>query len=169
VIDDQAGSVVVVGHSYAGNVIAGAAAGNRQVKALVYINAFAPDVAETASGLNSRYAATPISMAIVSDAANFLYADRKKFHDLFAQDVSEAEAQVIAATQKPIASAAFDQSLSDIAWKRIPSWYLVTQSDRAINPEFQQVMAQRMGAKTTEVNSSHVPFIFHHSVVAKLI
>ena len=123
VIDDQAGSVVVVGHSYAGNVITGAAAGNPQVKALVYVNAFAPDVGETASDLNSRYAAAPISTAIVSDAANFLYVERKKFHDLFAQDVSEAEARVMAATQKPIASAAFDQSLSDIAWKTIPSWY----------------------------------------------
>ncbi|MBI4780802.1 MAG: hypothetical protein HY785_05710 [Oscillatoriophycideae cyanobacterium NC_groundwater_1537_Pr4_S-0.65um_50_18] len=67
VIDNQAGSIVVVRHAYAGNVIIGAAAGNPQVKALVYVNAFAPDVAETAIGLNSRYTATPISTAIVSD------------------------------------------------------------------------------------------------------
>jgi pimeloyl-ACP methyl ester carboxylesterase len=169
VINNQAGSVVVVGHSYGGNVITGAAAGNSQVKALVYVNAFAPDVGEKTSDLNKRYAAAPISTAIVSDAAKFLYVDRKKFHDLFAQDVSEAEARVMAATQKPIASAAFDQSVNDIAWKTIPSWYLVTQSDRAINPELQRFMAQRMGAKTTEVNSSHVPFISHPNEVAKLI
>lgn len=101
--------------------------------------------------------------------ANFLYVDREKFHKFFAQDVSEAEARVMAATQKPIASAAFDQSMNDIAWKTIPSWYLVTQSDRAINPELQRFMAKRMGAKTTEVNSSHVPLISHPREVAKLI
>jgi pimeloyl-ACP methyl ester carboxylesterase len=169
VIDDQKGPVVVVGHSYAGNVITGAAAGNPRVKALVYINAFAPDVGETANDLNKRYAAPPISTAIVSDTANFLYVDREKFHEFFAQDVSEGEARVMAATQKPIASAAFEQSLSDIAWKTIPSWYLVTQSDRAINPELQRFMAKRIGAKTTEVNSSHVAFISHPGEVTKVI
>ena len=169
VIDDQKGTVVVVGHSYAGNVITGAAAGNPRVKALVYVNAFAPDVGEKTSDLNKRYAAPPISTAIVSDAANFLYVDREKFHEFFAQDVSKAEARVMAATQKPIASAAFEQSLSDIAWKTIPSWYLVTQSDRAINPDLQRFMAKRIGAKTTEVNSSHVAFISHPREVAKLI
>ena len=169
VIDDQKGSIVVVGHSYGGNVITGAAAGNPQVKALVYVNAFAPDVGEKTSDLNKRYAAAPISTAIVSDAANFLYIDRGKFHEFFAQDVSKAEARVMAATQKPIASAAFEQSLNEIAWKTIPSWFLVTQSDQAINPELQRFMAKRIGAKTTEVNSSHVPFISHPKEVAKVI
>jgi pimeloyl-ACP methyl ester carboxylesterase len=87
VIDAQKGSVVVVGHSYGGNVITGAAAGNSRVKALVYVNAFAPDAGEKTSDLNGRYAAAPISKAIVSDTANFLYVDRQKFHNLFAQDV----------------------------------------------------------------------------------
>lgn len=169
VIDAQKGSVVVVGHSYGGNVITGAAAGNPQVKALVYVNAFAPDAGEKTSELNGRYKASPLSTAIVSDTANFLYIDREKFHNLFAQDVSEAEARVMAATQKPIASAAFDQSVNNIAWKTIPSWYLVTQNDRAINPDLQRFMAQRIGAKITEVNSSHVPFISHSKEVAKLI
>lgn len=169
VIEDQKGSVVVVGHSYGGNVITGAAASNPQVKALVYINAFAPDVGEKTSDLNKRYAAAPISTAIVAGAENFLYVDRGKFHQFFAQDVSEAEARVMAATQKPIASAAFEQSVSDIAWKTIPSWFLVTQSDRAINPELQRFMAKRIGAQTIEVNSSHVPFISHPREVAKLI
>jgi pimeloyl-ACP methyl ester carboxylesterase len=169
VIDAQKGSVVVVGHSYGGNAITGAAAGNPQVKALVYVNAFAPDAGEKTSDLNRRYEAAPLSTAIVSDAANFLYIDREKFHNLFAQDVSEAEARVMAATQKPIASAAFDQSVNAIAWKTIPSWYLVTQNDRAINPKLQRFMAQRIGAKTIEVNSSHVPFISHPNEVAKLI
>ncbi|MEP0888841.1 alpha/beta hydrolase [Leptolyngbya sp. FACHB-16] len=169
VISNQEGPVVVVGHSYGGNVITGAAAGHPQVKALVYVNAFAPDVGEKTSDLNKRYAAPPISTAIVSDTENFLYVDRGKFHEFFAQDVSETEARVMAATQKPIASAAFEQSVNDIAWKTIPSWFLVTQSDRAINPELQRFMAQRMGAQVTEVNSSHVPFISHPEEVARVI
>lgn len=169
VINNQKGSVVVVGHSYAGNVITGAAAGNPQVKALVYVNAFAPDIGEKTSDLNKRYAAPPISTAIVSDAANFLYVDREKFHEFFAQDVSKAEARVMAATQKPIASVAFEQSVNEIAWKTIPSWFIVTQRDRAINPELQRFMAKRIGAKTTEVNSSHVPFISHPKEVTKVI
>lgn len=80
VIEAQEGAVVVAGHSYGGNVMTGAAAGNSQVKGLVYINAFAPDAGETTSDLNSKYAAPPISTAIVSDTANFLYVDREKFH-----------------------------------------------------------------------------------------
>lgn len=169
VIEAQKGAVVVAGHSYGGNVMTGAAAGNPQVKGLVYINAFAPDAGETTSDLNSKYAAPPISTAIVSDAASFLYVDREKFHAFFAGDVSDTEAQIMAATQKPIASTAFDQSLSDIAWKTIPSWYLVTQADRAINPDLQRFMAQRIGAKTIEVNSSHVSPVSHPNEVAKLI
>ena len=168
-IADRKGAVVLVGHSYGGNVITGAAAGNPRVKALVYVNAFAPDVGEKTSDLNKRYAASPISKAIAPGAGNFLYIDRQKFHEFCAQDESKAEAQVMAVAQKPIASAAFEQSLTDIAWKTIPSWFLVTQSDRAINPELQRFMAKRMGAKTTEVNSSHVPFISHPREVAKLI
>jgi pimeloyl-ACP methyl ester carboxylesterase len=169
VIEDQKGAVVVVGHSYGGNVITGAAANNPQVKALVYVNAFAPDIGEKTSDLNKRYAAAPISKAIVPGVGNFLYVDRGKFHEFFAQDVSESEARVMAATQKPIASAAFEQSVSDVAWKTIPSWFLVTQSDRAINPELQRFMAKRIGAQITEVNSSHVPFISHPREVATLI
>ena len=169
VIEAQKGAVVVAGHSYGGNVMTGAAAGNPQVKGLVYINALAPDVGETTNDLGRRYAAPPISTAIVSDTANFLYVDREKFHALFAGDVSAAEAQIMAATQKPIASAAFDQAVNDVAWKTIPSWYLVTQADQAINPELQRFMAKRMGAKTIEVNSSHVSPVSHPNEVAKLI
>ena len=69
----------------------------------------------------------------------------------------------------PTNISAFEQSVNEIAWKTIPSWFLVTQSDRAINPELQRFMAKRIGAKTTEVNSSHVPFISHPKEVAKVI
>ncbi|MBD2095542.1 alpha/beta hydrolase [Trichocoleus sp. FACHB-591] len=169
VIDAQKGAVVVVGHSYGGSVITSAAAGNPQVKALVYIAGFAPEVGEKISELNGRYAAPPLSTAIVPDTAGFLFIDRAKLHEFFAQDVSLAEARVMAATQKPVASIAFNQTLDRAAWKTIPSWYLVTQEDRAINPELERFMAKRIGAKTSEIKSSHVPFVSHPKEVTKFI
>jgi pimeloyl-ACP methyl ester carboxylesterase len=168
-IDAQQRPVVVVGHSYGGNVITGAAAGNPRVKALVYINAFAPEPGETANQLNSRYAPPPIGKAFVADSAGFLYIDREKFHEVFAQDVSTAEAKVLAATQKPPSKTIFDQSVDRAAWKTIPSWYLVGREDRAINAELERFMAKRIGARTTELKASHVSYISHPKEVAKLI
>ncbi|MBD1852301.1 alpha/beta hydrolase [Cyanobacteria bacterium FACHB-502] len=169
IIDAQQRPVVVVGHSYGGTVITGAASDNPQVKALVYINAFAPEPGETISQLNSRYAPPPVSAALVADTAGFLYIDREKFHEVFAHDVSLAEAKVLAVTQKPAISTTFDQSVESAAWKTIPSWYLVAQEDRAINPELQRFMASRIGAKTTEIPASHVPYISQPKEVANLI
>jgi pimeloyl-ACP methyl ester carboxylesterase len=92
-----------------------------------------------------------------------------KFHAVFAQDVSISEALVMAATQKPIASVAFEQAVDNVAWKTIPSWYLVSQEDQAIPLELQRFMAKRMGATTTEIAASHVAFISHPSEVVKTI
>ncbi|KAB8315408.1 alpha/beta hydrolase [Tolypothrix campylonemoides VB511288] len=169
VIDAQQRPVVVVGHSYGGAVITAAAAGNPQVKALVYIAGWAPEPGESVSQLIGSYAPPPLSTAIVADTAGFLYIDREKFHEVFAKDVSTVEAQVMAVTQKPAASTAFDQSVDSAAWKTIPSWYLVSQEDQAINPELQRFMANRIGAKTTEIKASHVSYISHPREVAELI
>ncbi len=170
VIDAQKGSVVAVGHSYGGAVITGAAADNPHVKALVYVAAFAPDAREKIGELLDKYGPSAFSAALAPpDAAGFLYIDRAKFHDVYAKDVSLAEARVMAATQKPIAGAAFGGSVDTPAWKTIPSWYLVAQEDQAIKPELQRFMANRMGAHTTEIKSSHAPFISHPKAVAKLI
>jgi pimeloyl-ACP methyl ester carboxylesterase len=75
----------------------------------------------------------------------------------------------MAVTQKPAAKAVFDQSVESAAWKTIPSWYLVGQEDQAINPDLERFMAKRIGAKTTEIKASHVPFISHPREVANLI
>jgi pimeloyl-ACP methyl ester carboxylesterase len=168
VIDAQKGPVVAVGHSYGGAVITGAAAGNGNVKALVYIAAFAPEAGEPVGAFGEKYPAA-LGQALRPDAAGFLYIDRAQFHDVFARDVSRAEASVMAATQKPITGSVFGASVAQAAWKTVPSWYLVTQDDQAINPELQRFYARRMGAKTTEVKSSHVPFISRPRDVARLI
>jgi pimeloyl-ACP methyl ester carboxylesterase len=169
VIDAQKGSVVVIGHSYGGSVMTDAAAGNPQVKALVYIAAFAPEAGEKISALNAKYAAPPLNTALAPDTAGFLYINREKFHAVFSKDVSTAEALVMAATQKPINSVAFDQAVNNAAWKTIPSWYLVSQEDQAINPDLERFMAKRIGANTTEIKASHVSFISHPNEVVKLI
>ncbi|HKI01134.1 MAG TPA: alpha/beta hydrolase [Thermoanaerobaculia bacterium] len=168
VLDAQEGPVVAVGHSYGGAVITGAAAGSANVKALVYIAAFAPDAGEPIGAYNEKYP-SELGTALKPDAAGFIYIDRARFRDLFARDVSAKEASVMAAAQKPIIGSAFGSSVEQAAWKTIPSWYLVAQEDRAINPELERFYAKRMGAKTTEIKASHVPFISHPAEVARLI
>jgi pimeloyl-ACP methyl ester carboxylesterase len=169
VIDAQSGPVVVVGHSYGGAVISGAAAGSPNVKALVYVAAFAPEVGEPVAAFLEKYPSDLGTALLPPDAAGFLYINPDKFHDVFAADIPLRQTRVVAATQKPIAGASFGASNPVAAWKLIPSWYLVTTQDRAINPDLERFYAKRMGAKTTEIKSSHVPFISHPRTVAKLI
>lgn len=168
VIDAQQGPVVAVGHSYGGAVITTAAVGAPNVKALVYIAAFAPDAGEVIGALLEKYP-SPLGAALVPDAAGFLYIDRAKFKDVFAADVSDRERSVMAATQKPIKGEIFGQKFETPAWKQIPSWYLVASQDHAINPDLERMFAKRMGATTREVNSSHVPFMSKPAVVVGII
>src|SRR5262250_334876 len=169
VVDAQKGPVVLVGHSYGGAVITGAAAGSPNVKALVYLAAFAPEAGEPLGAPGKKFAQPPLNSALVPDSAGFLYIDRGKFHDAFCKDLPEAEARVMAATQKPLSSSVFEASVSAAAWKTVPSWYVVSSQDRAINPELERFYAKRMGATTSEIASSHVAFLSHPKEVAKVI
>jgi pimeloyl-ACP methyl ester carboxylesterase len=167
-IDAQQGPVVVVGHSYGGVVITGAASGNPNVKALVYLAAFAPDANEPIGPLNEKYP-TDLGKALRPDAAGFLYIVCDQVHNLFAADLPESAAPVVCATQKPVHNSVFGASIQAPAWKTIPSWYLVSRQDRAINPDLERFYAKRMGATTSEIDASHVAFISHPDVVARLI
>jgi pimeloyl-ACP methyl ester carboxylesterase len=169
VIEAQKGPVVVVGHSYGGLVITGAAAGNSNVKSLVYVAAFAPDANETVAAAGAKFAPAPLATALVPDTAGFLYIDRTKFHDVFCKDIPAAEARVMAATQMPVNGGVFGASLPVAAWRTIPTWYIVSSDDRAINPDVERFYAKRAGAKTTEIKASHVPFLSHPKEVAKVI
>ena len=168
VIDAQKGPVIVVAHSYGGAVITGAAVGAANVKALVYINAFAPDANEPLGAFNEKYPSA-LGPALVPDAAGYLYIDRAKFHSVFCADVPLAEAKIMAATQKPVSAETFGQSVPSAAWKTIPSWYLVGKEDKTINPDLERFFAKRMGATTREISSSHVPFLSQPKVVMQLI
>src|SRR5215467_249099 len=169
VVDAQKGPVVLVGHSYGGAVITGAAAGSPNVKALVYLAAFAPEAGEPLGEPGKKFAQPPLNSALVPDAAGSLYIDRAKFHDAFCKDLPESEASVMAATQKPLAGSVFGASVPAAAWKTIPSWYVVSSQDRAINPDLERFYAKRMGAMTSEIAASHVAFLSHPREAAKVI
>jgi pimeloyl-ACP methyl ester carboxylesterase len=168
VIEAQKGPVVVVGHSYGGAVITGAASGNPNVMALVYVAAFAPDANEAVAAFGEQYPSA-LGPALRPDAAGFLYIDRTAFHDVFAKDLRTSDTEVMATTQKPIHGSAFGGTIAQPAWKTIPSWYVVAQEDQAINPELERFYARRMGATTTELKTSHVPFLSHPDDVARVI
>src|SRR5262249_6620442 len=153
VIDAQKGPVVVVGHSYGGCVITDAAANNPNVTALGYLAAFAPEVGATVGKEGAKFPAPPLNAALVPDAAGFLYIDRAKFHEDFCKDLSDADARIMAATQKPLNKSVFEAKTANAAWKTVPSWYLVSAEDRAINPDLERFYAKRMNAKTAEVRS----------------
>jgi pimeloyl-ACP methyl ester carboxylesterase len=168
-IDAQKGPVVVVGHSYGGAVITGAAAGNPNVRALVYIAAFAPDANEPIAALQGNYSPPALSTALVPDAAGFLYVDTAKFRAVVAQDLPVRLTRIAAATQKPVINTVFGASTPQVAWRTIPTWYMVASEDHAINPDLERFYAKRMNAHTTEVRSSHVMYISHPAEVAKVI
>jgi pimeloyl-ACP methyl ester carboxylesterase len=169
VIDAEAqkGPVVVVGHSYGGAVITGAA-DNPNVKALVYLAAFGPEAGEPVGAYLEQYPSL-LGTGLAPDAAGFVYIDREKFKEIFAKDVEETEMQVMAATQKPINGQIFGQAPTIASWKTVPSWYLVSKGDNAINPDLERFYAKRMGATTSEIDASHVAFISHPQEIIALI
>jgi pimeloyl-ACP methyl ester carboxylesterase len=168
-IEAEQGPVVLVGHSYGGAVITGAAGGSPNVKALVYVAAFAPEAGEKLGALAARFGEAPLSAALSRDAAGLVWVDRARFHEVLAGDVPVEEARVLAAVQRPIAAAIVEQAVECPAWKTIPSWYLVTLDDQAIKPDLQRFMAKRIGATTAEVRASHLPFISRPGEVARFI
>jgi pimeloyl-ACP methyl ester carboxylesterase len=169
VLDAQKSPAVLVGHSYGGAVITGAAAGSKNVKSLVYVAAFAPDSNEPLGAAASKFPQPPLNSALVPDSAGFLYIDRAKFHDDFCADIPAPEARVMAATQKPLHNTVFEASVPEAAWKTIPTWFIVSKDDRAINPDLERFYAKRANAKTTEIAASHVSFLSHPNDVAKVI
>lgn len=169
VVDAQTGPTVLVGHSYGGSVISGAAVGAPNVKALVYVAAFIPEAGESLGQLTERFTPPALIPALVPDSAGFLFIDREKFHSVFCADLPEAEARIMAASQKPLHNSAFAVTHSAVAWHDLPSYYIQASDDLAINPELERFMAERAGAKLTEIQASHVVFLTHPEAVAKVI
>ncbi len=176
VLDSIPGPVVLVGHSYGGNVITNAATGKANVKALVYVAGFAPDTGETAAGLSGKFPGSTLGPTlappvVLADGSKDLYIQQAKFQAQFAADVSVKQAAVMAATQRPITEAALNEPSGAPAWKSIPSWFIWGSLDKNIPPAAQRFVAQRAGAKrTVEVaGASHVVMTSRPELVTKLI
>lgn len=166
--ETKLGPVVVVAHSYGGTVVSEAAAGNPNVKALVFLSAFTPDAGEPFGRFLPQYP-TPLGNALQPDAAGFVFIDPAQFPTVFAGGVQERQARVMAVTQKPLFGEILGQAPAAAAWHTIPSWYLVTLDDQAISPDLQRLYAQRMKAHISEIHASHVSFITRPQEVAKFI
>ncbi len=165
-IDAMGGPVVLVGHSYGGSIIT--EAGNHpDVVALVYIAAFALDEGESCASIEQ--ALPPASKAFKPDANGNWWIDQEHFAADFAGDLPAEKAAFMAASQVPISTDAFTHKVTKPAWKTKPTWYMVAAADRSINPDQERMMAKRAGAKTVEVNASHVAYMSHPRETAKLI
>lgn len=171
-----AGPVVLVGHSYGGPVISEAATGLPNVKALVYVAAFAPDVGESAAELAGRFPGSTLGPALappvaLADGGKDLYIDQAKFPAQFAADVPAAQARLMAVAQRPVTDAALHEASTSAAWKSIPSWFIYGTADRNIPPAAQSFMAKRAHARDVEVikGASHVVMVSHPGAVATLI
>jgi pimeloyl-ACP methyl ester carboxylesterase len=165
----QTGPTILVGHSYGGAVVTGAAIGQSQVKGLVYITAFGLDAGESLASLSKQGPPSAGSAAIEGDDKGYLWINREKFHGAFAADATDDEAYVMGAVQRPLSMASFTGEETTPAWKTIPSWYLVCTDDHMIPPPAQEFMAKRMGATVRSVHSSHAPFMSKPQAVADII
>jgi pimeloyl-ACP methyl ester carboxylesterase len=167
--DRLQGPTVLVGHSYGGAVISGAATGQANAIALVYASAFAPDEGEALGALSGRYPPAPLGEHLQPDAGGKLWIDPAKYNEVFCQDVDATQAGIMAAAQGPLAGAIFGEQAGPAAWHTLPSWYVVSTEDRAIAPDLERFFAERMGASTVEVGSSHASPVSHPREVADLI
>jgi pimeloyl-ACP methyl ester carboxylesterase len=171
------GPIVLVGHSYPGMVITNAAAGNPNVKALVYVSAYIPAVGESAVKLTGQFPGSGLTSALQKVPFNDgstkgvdLYIKPSSYRQVFlGSTVSAARAAALAAEQRPLTYAAATQPSEQAAWKTIPSWDLISTQDQIIPPAAQVFMADRAHAHIVEVNSSHASPIVHPAAVAALI
>lgn len=157
------GPVLLVGHSYGGAVITACGAATSNIVGLVYVAAFALDAGESSLDLISRFPGSHLLPALrPATAVNVgrepeveLYIRADAFPQVYAADLTPRAATALAAGQRPIAAAAFEERLSCAAWRELPCWYVIATADRAIPAEAQRFMARRAGAQVLEVEASH--------------
>jgi pimeloyl-ACP methyl ester carboxylesterase len=170
------GPVLLVGHSYGGAVISVAGASTPNAVGLVYVAAFALDEGESFGEIFGQFGETPLVGAV--RPSNYPLADGataveltiapELYREAFAADVPEDVTRVLAVSQRPFA-AIFEERAKAAAWKTLPSWYVVATEDKAIPPDGERHMAQRMGAQTIEVDASHSIALSQPAAVADLI
>jgi len=164
----QDGPVILVGHSYGGAVITDAG-NDPKVAGLVYVAAFAPDKGESVSSLiKDPQPGAPVP-PILPPQDGYLFLDKTKFPASFAADVNADAAAFMADSQVPWGVEALSGTISEPAWKKKPSWYLVSTEDKMIPPDAQRAMSRRAGSKVVEVKGSHAVYVSQPQAVASII
>jgi pimeloyl-ACP methyl ester carboxylesterase len=157
---------ILVGHSYGGTVITAAGIDDR-VAGLVYISALAPDADETSQSIQEKFPTTEVFSQIeVADGRIWMKPEGTEF---FCGDLSEAEQKLVWATQVVPAADVFDKKIEGTAWRTKPTSYIVAANDRTVHPDLERFAAERMGADTTELQSSHVPMLSQPDAVVDVI
>jgi len=164
----EAGPVLLAGHSYGGAVIT-EAGNDPKVTGLVYVAAFAPDAGQSAGSLNASVAPSPMAAELKPDAEGFLKLSEKGISEDFAQDVTATEKSVLFAAQAPTNVKSLGGQIGTPAWRSKPSWYILAENDRAIQPSLETSMAQAIHATTTRVASGHVVMLSKPADVAAVI
>ena len=159
--------MVLVGHAYAGAVIA--ATRSEKVKALVYVAALAPDEGETVADVFYRAEPHPQAPKLAPDDHGLIYLPEAAFADAFAQHASIEEQTLLAAVQRPISPACITVAMERPLWKDRPSWFLVAEQARMIVPETQHFMAARMQARVRSLPVDHTPLVTAPGAVMDII
>jgi pimeloyl-ACP methyl ester carboxylesterase len=168
VLARQTGPTILVGHSYGGQIITALGTDTPGVVGLVYIAAFALDEGETLGALLAQGPVPPALVHQSIDDSGFVWLAEDDFTNHFAADVDPVTSNVMFAVQQPLASNTFNDAMGVPAWRSLPSWYLIATEDQAIPPPAQQMFAQRMGATTIDVPSSHLAMVSHPKDVIRL-
>ena len=173
-IESVKGPVVLVGHSYGGQVISNAALNEPNVKALVYVAGFIPEKGESALDLSNKFPGSTLGDTLqpvtLPDGNTDLYVKQDLFPNQFAADVPLSQAKLMAATQRPIAQAALVEPSGTPAWHTIPVWSLIPTGDKNIPPAAQEFMAKRAHAHVVEIpGASHAVLVSHPQAVTSLI
>ena len=166
-IDRTEGPVVVVGHAYAGGVIA--ATKHPRVRALVYVAALAPDEGETVADVFNRDPSHPDAPELTPDDEGWIWLPLNAFPKAFAQQGTAEQQAILAAVQRPIKVQCIQQPVLRPGWKDLPSWFLVAEEDRMINPVTQKFMAERMHATVHTHDADHAPLITRPQAVVDII
>jgi pimeloyl-ACP methyl ester carboxylesterase len=161
------GPVILAGHAYAGAIIA--TVDDERVKALVYIAALAPDEGETVAQVFYRDEPHPRAPQLAPDADGFIWMPEDGFRNAFAQNATADQIVLSAAVQRPIALKCIQEPVPTPAWRSKPSWFLIAEEDRMINPKTQHFMAERMGATARSFAVDHTPLLSAPQKVADII
>jgi pimeloyl-ACP methyl ester carboxylesterase len=167
VIAAQPGPTVLVGHSFSGMIVTDVGV-DPKVTALVYVAARAPDAGEDYTALANNYPTPPAAAGIAFNDDWGQLSEEAFLHD-FAGDLPREEARVLYAAQQPFKKSLTTEKTTNAAWRTKPAFYAVSTQDRTINPDLERFMAKRMGAKTIEIEASHLALISHPDAITNLI